>query len=51
MSELFESIMQGFKEIGELTHNEDVIDAAQYYLENGADTETTDKESNELITV
>ena len=36
MSEVFESIMNGFKEIGELTGNTELVAAAEFYLQYGA---------------
>lgn len=52
MSELFVSIMEGLKEVGEMTGNAEAAATAQYYLENGVDdTDTIDEKADELITV
>ena len=52
MSELFESIMNGFKEIGELTGNTELAESAEFYLEHGADAdEIKEDEKKNLITV
>lgn len=48
MSELFESIMNGFKEIGELTGNTELIESAGFYLEHGAPADTVAKSEEEI---
>lgn len=48
MSELFESIMNGFKEIGQLTGNTELIESAEFYLEHEAPADTVEKSEEEI---
>lgn len=48
MSELFESIMNGFKEIGELTDNTELVAAAEFYLQHGAHADEIEEAEEEV---